>query len=50
MREQLEIVLARLEKNEDLGDLAEEISIFQNKVKAPTDVRKSVVDKSKALR
>jgi len=31
MREQLETVLARLEKNQDMGDLAEEISIFQNK-------------------
>lgn len=32
MREQLENVLARLEKNQDMGELAEEISIFQNKV------------------
>lgn len=32
MREQLETVLARLEKNQDMGELAEEISIFQNKV------------------
>ena len=32
MREQLENVLARLEKNQGLGELAEEISIFQNKV------------------
>lgn len=40
MREQLEAVIARLEKNQDMGDLAEEISIFQNKV-APGNARAS---------
>ena len=34
MRDQLESVMARLSNNDEMGDLVEEISIFQNKATA----------------